>query len=190
MSQTESDTPRPQVVTPELSQLIAQGRQRGFVTFEDIQAIVPNAEESVEVLDAIYAALAEAAIPVGDGGGEEVAPEEEVAGDGQLRDQRRVLVDRLDAVGDGVACVPQIDLLAADEDVAAGKRNRARKHLDQRRLAGAVVAEQSDDLTLVDMEVRVDQRLHLAVGFPDVHHPDQGFAPVWPIIWHGHVPAR
>jgi len=58
---------------------MVQGRQRGFVTFEDIQAVVPNSDEAVEALDGVYAALAEAGIPVRDAIGEEVAPEEEVA---------------------------------------------------------------------------------------------------------------
>ena len=75
-----------------------------------------------------------------------LAAEKEVARDGELRDQRGILVDRLDAVRDRVGGVLQHDLLAADEDVAAGERHGAGQHLDQRRLAGAVVAEQPDDL--------------------------------------------
>lgn len=117
MSQTESDTPRPQVVPPELSQLIAHGRQRGFVTFEDIQAIVPNAEESVEVLDAIYAALAEAAIPVGDGGSEEVAPEEEVAAAaGNLIDETMSDALLSDSVRMYLREIGQVPLLKPDQE--------------------------------------------------------------------------
>ena len=59
----------------------------------------------------------------------------------------------------------------------------AGQHLDQRRLAGAVVAEQADDLALVDVEVDVVERLHAAVELADVLHADEVSAiaqvPAW-----------
>ena len=112
---------------------------------------------------------------------ERLAPEEKVPRDRQLRDQRGVLVDRLDAVRDRVGRGADRHLLAAHEDVAAGDRHGARQNLDQRRFAGAVVAEQADDLALVDDEGHVLQRLHAAVGLVDVLHADE--------FGHRHVPA-
>ncbi|WP_298405457.1 RNA polymerase sigma factor RpoD [uncultured Chloroflexus sp.] len=66
-SQPETDRASPAINAADLQALIAQGRQRGFVTFEDIQRLVPNPDESIELIDSIYAALAEAGVPVQDG---------------------------------------------------------------------------------------------------------------------------
>lgn len=41
-SQPETDRASPAINASDLQALIAQGRQRGFVTFEDIQRLVPN----------------------------------------------------------------------------------------------------------------------------------------------------
>ena len=107
-----------------------------------------------------------------------LAAEEEVARDRKLRDQGRVLVDRLDAERDRVGGAADVDLAAADVDVAAGRRDRARQNLDQRRLAGAVVAEEPDDLALVDRQVDVLERLDAAVELGDVLHADEFFGHV------------
>lgn len=66
-SQPETDRASPAINAADLQALIAQGRQRGFVTFEDIQRLVPNPDEPIELIDSIYAALAEAGVPVQDG---------------------------------------------------------------------------------------------------------------------------
>jgi Sigma-70 factor, region 1. len=65
-SQPETDRAGPAINPADLQALIAQGRQRGFVTFEDIQRLIPNPDESIEQIDSIYATLAEAGIPVQD----------------------------------------------------------------------------------------------------------------------------
>ena len=49
------------------------------------------------------------------------------------------------------------------EDLAAGRLDHAGKDLDQRRLAGAVVADQADHLAAVDAEVDPAQRIDVAV---------------------------
>jgi RNA polymerase primary sigma factor len=74
-SQPETDRAGPAINPADLQALIAQGRQRGFVTFEDIQRLIPNSDESIEQIDSIYAMLAEASIPVQDG--DEVVLEDE-----------------------------------------------------------------------------------------------------------------
>ena len=53
--------------------------------------------------------------------------------------------------------------------------------LEQRRLAGPVGAEQGDDLALVDLEVDVEQHLHVAVAHvqaPDEQHLGPALAPL------------
>ena len=49
----------------------------------------------------------------------------------------------------------------------------ARYRLQQRRLAGAVRAEQGDDLALADVEVDAEQHLHVAVAHVEAPHVEQ-----------------
>ena len=72
--------------------------------------------------------------------------QEQVAGNRQLRDQRGILVDRLDALGNGIGGGPDIDLAAADIDLSARRLDCAGENLDERRFAGTIVPEQPDDL--------------------------------------------
>ena len=58
---------------------------------------------------------------------------------------------------DGV--VGEVDFAVANEDAAGGRLEHAGHDLDQRRLAGAVVADQADDLVAADGEIDVAQRL-------------------------------
>ena len=53
-----------------------------------------------------------------------------------------------------------VDLLAVEQVLALVAGLDPGDRLDQRRLAGAVVADERDDLTGVDLEVDVGERLH------------------------------
>ncbi len=75
--QPEAARPAPGANPADLQALIAQGRARGFVTFEEIQALVPNPEENLEAIDTIYAALADAEIQVRDSADEPAIEEEQ-----------------------------------------------------------------------------------------------------------------
>ena len=57
--------------------------------------------------------------------------------------------------------------MAVDEDRPLVGQVRPRDALDQRRLAGAVVADERDDLGRVDLEVDVGQRLDRAEALRD-----------------------
>ena len=109
---------------------------------------------------------------------ERLAAQEQVARDGELRHQRRVLVDGLDAQGDGVVGVPDVDLLAVEVDGAARQRGDPRDDLDERGLAGAVVAQQTHDLVGADGEADVVESLDAAVPLVDVLEADEFFAHV------------
>ena len=87
--------------------------------------------------------------------------DEEVAPERLLLGERLVLVDGLDrqVVRHAHRIVGEVDLPVADEDAPGGRLQHAGHHLDQRRLAGAVVADQPDDLVAADGEVDVAQRL-------------------------------
>ena len=70
-----------------------------------------------------------------------------------LHGERAVLEDRLDAGLARARGVPAGDRLAADDDLAAGRLDDAGEDLDERRFAGAVVADQADDLAAVDVRL-------------------------------------
>ena len=118
MSQTQPEAARPAaVVNPaDFQALIAQGRQRGFVTFDEIQGLVPNPEESLEAIDTLYAALAEANISVRDSA-DEPTPEDEPAITTVI-DLDEGLSDAL--LGDSVRLylreIGQVPLLTADQE--------------------------------------------------------------------------
>ena len=57
---------------------------------------------------------------------------------------------------------------AEDRDGAGVARAVALEHLDRRRLAGAVRAEQAEDLALLDLEVDPADGLDLPVGLVQV----------------------
>ena len=70
-------------------------------------------------------------------------------------DQLEVLVDHADAVADGVARLVDVDRPTVDPDLAAVGAIEAGEDVHQRRLAGAVLAEQRVQLARTELELRV-----------------------------------
>src|SRR5262249_44645396 len=84
--------------------------------------------------------------------------------------QRFLLIDGLDAerVSEPDGPLLEADLAIADEQPPRGRPQGSGHDLDQRRLAGAVVAEQAHDLAIPDGEGHVVERHDFAVGHADV----------------------
>ena len=97
-----------------------------------------------------------------------LAPEVHVLDDVEVVGEREVLVDDLDAEVRGVLRPVDVDRRALEEDLAAVDRVDAGDALDQRRLAGAVVADERHDLAGGDVEVHLVQRLDRAEGLGDL----------------------
>ena len=92
-----------------------------------------------------------------------LAAEKQVVGDRQRRRQSEVLVDGLDA---GVARLDrraEMHRLAVHQHLAGIGDDRAGEHLDQRRLAGAVVADDAEDLVRPEVEIGMVERHDAAV---------------------------
>ena len=96
----------------------------------------------------------------------------DVLGDGHPVDQAEVLMDERDRQA------PQRprDVPAAIADGALVQRVDAREDLDQRGLAGAVLAEERDDLAGVHVHADVVERLRSAEELGDVPHLQQRIA--------------
>jgi len=110
--------------------LRAKAAEQGFVTYEDVQAAFPLAEEHMEELEDIMAALIESGVQVGapeEGGSEEPEEPARPAATGLSRDQRAYFdtIDIDDTVGLYLKEVGRVPLLVAAEEVSLAKRMEA-----------------------------------------------------------------
>src|SRR5690606_7215470 len=99
--------------------------------------------------------------------------EHQVLGDGQRLDEHEVLVHHADAEVDRVAGAADRDLLAVHEDLAGVGLLEPVEDLHQRRLAGAVLADQRVDLAPLDLEVDVVVREDEPEALGDAPHTDR-----------------
>ena len=63
---------------PAIARLIELGRQKSYVTIDDILALFPDAEQDVEQLEEAFSALLSAGIPYSEESNLEEPPEEEI----------------------------------------------------------------------------------------------------------------
>jgi hypothetical protein len=89
-------------------------------------------------------------------------PERDVRRSVQVVAQREILVDGLDPEPPSFVGRQALDLLFADPELTRVGVMQAAEQLDQRRLAGPVVAHQPEDLVRIDVERDPAQRLNAA----------------------------
>src|SRR6185295_6660375 len=97
----------------------------------------------------------------------DLPPEEEVRRRIELGREREVLVDGLDPERTGLDRRAERDLAALEQDLSRVRGLDAGQALHERALAGAVVADEGDDLAGEDGEVRAAQRAHAPEALHD-----------------------
>jgi RNA polymerase primary sigma factor len=158
--------------------LLAKASAQGFVTYNDILTAFPHAEENLEELEDILAALIEAGVEIGMSEEEE---REEEHGEVEPLDQIETAVDQEtyfetisidDTLGLYFKEIGRVPLLTAEEEVALAKRMEAGKLAQEKLRGDNINPEEQAELHRVVLDglaarehlIRANSRLVISVA--------------------------
>ena len=135
---------------PVIDQLVELGKERGYVTIDDILAVFPEVERDIDQLEDTYAALMAVGLSVLDEGDAEDnadVPLDTLVGEAEpVTEQYLSAVDADDTVGLYLKEVGRVPLLSAQEEVDLAKRIERGRLAREQMAKGSVSTKRRSEL--------------------------------------------
>ncbi|HSM71293.1 MAG TPA: sigma-70 family RNA polymerase sigma factor [Anaerolineales bacterium] len=141
---------------PAIARLVEMGRQKGYITLDDILHFFPEAEQDVEQLEEAFSALLSAGIPfVEDANLTEPSEDELVAVESSEEEEEEenpaledylANIDTDDTIGLYLKEVSRVPLLTADEEVALAQRIERGREAREELAKGKVTPRRRTEL--------------------------------------------